>query len=287
MRLGGYFHADTLEELEPLCAELDAHGLSAIRAPGQLAQRSDEDCAAFGEKARQLDLHIGEAGFWQNLIDPDREAVAQRIQTVRTMLRKADLMGARCVVTLVGSKDPESPLAPHPDNFTDVARQEFREVCLRILDGLELKTCRYVIEPWVNTFFQKPDEILAFLQSVDHPSLGLHMDLMNMVTPETYYRTTELAHHAFDLLEPYIASVHAKDILWSYGKQRSVYQLDEVYVGDGVMDYDAYLQRLDRLDPDLTVYTEHYSTREEYQTALQRLRQAAKNAGARFLPRNP
>jgi len=95
MRLGGHFHADTLEELEPLCADLDAHGLSAIRAPGQLAQRSDDDCVAFGEKARQLGLNIGEAGFWQNLIDPDQEAVDQRIQTVRTLLRKADLMRAR------------------------------------------------------------------------------------------------------------------------------------------------------------------------------------------------
>ncbi len=33
MRLGGWYAAQSIEELEPLCDDLDCHGLSAIGAP--------------------------------------------------------------------------------------------------------------------------------------------------------------------------------------------------------------------------------------------------------------
>ena len=60
--------------------------------------------------------------------------------TVRRLLLKAEAMGCHCVVTLVGSKDPsDRALAPHPYMYTKACQNEFREVVLRILDGLELE----------------------------------------------------------------------------------------------------------------------------------------------------
>ena len=140
MRLGGYFNANCIEELEPLCEKLDAHGLSAISAPRNLYEMSEEEVAAFGECATQLGLVVGEGGFWENLMTDDGELRAGRIETVRGMLQEADAMGCHCIVTLVGTKDAsDDVLAPHPYMYSEQCKAEFREVVLRILDGLELR----------------------------------------------------------------------------------------------------------------------------------------------------
>ena len=52
MRLGGFYGADQVSELDGLCKDLDANGLSAISAPRRLADMSDQECVEFGEAAR-------------------------------------------------------------------------------------------------------------------------------------------------------------------------------------------------------------------------------------------
>jgi sugar phosphate isomerase/epimerase len=286
MRLGGYYSAERAEELEPLCRALDRHGLSAIPAPNRLAEMPDEECVAFGDAARGLGLVIGETGMWDNLmtLDPDRRR--ERIDRVRVLLRKADLMGCRCVVTLVGSGHPsDAPLAPDATMLSAVGARAFRDVVLRILDGLDLGCTRYGIEPWTNTFFYEPEDIAEFLSSVDHPSLGLHLDLVNMVSRGTYFDTTGLAQRTFALLPDRIVGAHLKDLRWDHAHM--VLKWDEVLVGDGVMDYAAYLGGLAELDPDLACFCEHLPTEADYAESFARVHAAAASAGLRFLPRSP
>ena len=227
---------------------------------------------------------VGEAGAWQNLMTDDAEMRSQRIETVRTMLRKADLMGCHCVVTLVGTKDPsDAPLAPHPYMFTNECKAEFREIVLRLLDGLDLQRTRYGIEPWNNTFFYRPEDTREFIDSVDHPAFGLHLDQMNMVAYEDFYNTTDLINRTFDLLADAVASVHLKDIAWDY--RHMFLKWDEVLIGDGVMDYDTYLKRLAELPPDTPCYCEHLPEERDYAVNFARLHRLADKAGVQFVRR--
>lgn len=287
MRLGAhYFGAATPEELERRCEKLDHYGLSAIPAPGKLAEMSDDEAAAYGVEARRLGLLVGESGFWQNLMTRDEDLRAQRIETVRTLLRKSEIMGCRCVVTLVGSDDPSgSALAPTGYMYSRQCRDEFRQIVLRILDGLDLPTTRYVIEPWLTSFFYLPDDIREFIDSVDHPAFGLHLDQMNMVSFETFFHTTELINYTFDLLADKVASVHLKDIAWDY--PHLMLKWDEVLIGDGVMDYDTYLKRLAALPADMPCFCEHWRSEEDYAANFERLHSLASKAGVKFLPRTP
>ena len=284
MRLGGYFNANCIEELEPLCGKLDAHGLSAISAPNHLYEMSEQEAAAFGECARQLGLVVGEAGFWENLMTDDRQLRAGRIETVRGMLQKAEAMGCHCMVTLVGTKDEsDHPLAPHPYMYSEQCQAEFREVVLRILDGLELRKTKYIVEPWHNTFFYQPEDIRQFIDSVGHPMFGLHLDQMNLVNQASFYDTTDLINRTFDLLADAVVSVHLKDIRCDF--THMFLKWDEVYIGDGVMDYQTYLQRLAELDPDMPCYCEHMSEERDYVLCFSRLHQLAEKAGVRFFSR--
>jgi sugar phosphate isomerase/epimerase len=201
------------------------------------------------------------------------------------MLVKADAMGCRSVVTLAGSKHPSGHvLAPHPGNFTDAYRGEFREFVLRVLDGLALASTKYIIEPWHNTFFYRPDDIAAFIVSVDHPSFGLHLDQMNMVDQAGYLDTTSLIDRTFDLLADHVVSVHLKDVLCDPGHLMLKY--DEVLIGEGVMDYETYMKRLAGLDEDVPCYTEHLPGEQAYIDNTRRAHAAAERVGVAFRRRS-
>jgi sugar phosphate isomerase/epimerase len=289
MRLGGLsgaYAASTLEELEALCPELDRLGLSAIPAPWGLAEMSDADCVPFGEAARDLGLVIGEAGMWENLMTRDPDLRDARIQRVRTLLHKADLIGCECVVTLVGSTDPsDDPLAPDPAMLRDDGMRAFREVVERILDGITPERTRYGIEPWRTSLFFQPEDIAAFLDEVGHPTLGLHLDLVNMVDRLTYFDTAGLAARTFALLSDLIVGVHLKDLRWDHAYMSLKW--DEVSIGDGVVDLAAVLGGLARLDPNLACFCEHLPTQADFETSFARLHDIAAENGLRFDTRIP
>jgi sugar phosphate isomerase/epimerase len=285
MRLGGHcYTAQNVAELESLCEKLDAHGLSATTAPWKLAEMTADQAAGFGERARQLGLVIGEAGMWGNLLTDNPELRDQRIGQTRKMLLQADVMGCHCVVTLVGTKHPgDSPLAMHRDNYGEACRREFREIVLRILDGLDLRHTKYVIEPWHNTFFYQPEEIRVFLDSVGHPAFGLHLDQMNLVSQATFFRTTELINRTFDLLADKVFAVHLKDIRQDINHM--FLKWDEVRIGEGVMDYDTYLKRLAKLPVDTPCFCEHFSSEADYIASFVTLHKLAAKAGVGFFRR--
>ncbi len=286
MRLGGYAHAvEGLDGLPQLLIALDRQGLSTIPAPhGLLTTGTLEDCAAFGAVASAHDLVIGEAGMWANLLTRDHAEQDRRIALVRRMLVHADHMGCRCVVSLVGSRQPDArPLPFHPPNYGAAAAADFREVVLRILDGLHLTRTRYAIEPWHNTFFCEPEAIRGFIDAVDHPSFALHLDQMNLVSQGSYCDTTTLIETTFRLLKDRIVAVHLKDI--RQDASHMFLKLDEVPIGDGVLDYDAYLAHLARLPTDTPCFCEHLAEERLYAQNFARLHARADAAGTPFLRR--
>jgi sugar phosphate isomerase/epimerase len=286
MRLGCVpFAPQTIGELEPFCEKADVYGLSAIPAPKTTGDMTDDEAVAFGERARSLGLVVGEAGYWENLLTDDLELRAHRIQRLRTIMRKADLMGSRSTNTLVGTKDKsDRALFPHPYLFTDDCKREFRDIVLRALDGLDLKTTRYGVEPWYTSFFYQPDDIRAFIDSVGHPRFGVHLDQGNMICHATFYKTTAMIEHTFALLADYAVSVHIKDLHWE-GAHFGL-RWNEVPIGEGTMDIRTYLRHLSRLDPDITCYCEHFTDERDYAVNFARLHYLARQVNTRFLPRD-
>ena len=291
MRLGGadgHFIAASIDDLEPLCETLDTYGLSTIIAPGTINDMPDSRLAAYGTKAAELNLIIGETFYFANMLDADPAARTEHIQNVRALLDKAKRLGCKSVITLTGTNHPcGNPTAPHPTDpymYSDAAKADFREVVLRIVDGLDLTNVKYIIEPWNNTFFYEPETIAAFLDSVDHPMVGLHLDQMNMVHQSTYYHTTDLINRTFDLLAEKVFSVHLKDICITRGPGDFV-AFKEVLIGDGSMDYQTYLARLADLPADTPCYCEHLGTEAEYALNFARLHHIAKKVGVNFVRR--
>jgi len=79
--------------------------------------------------------------------------------------------------------------------------------------------------------------LVAFLQAVDRENLFVNFDPANMIL----YGAGEPLP-ALELLGPYVRSVHCKDAVWS--DQRGVTWGEEVPLGEGDVDMEAYLRTL-------------------------------------------
>jgi hypothetical protein len=74
------------------------------------------------------------------------------------------------------------------------------------------------------------------------------------MTPRTYFDTGALIRECFAKLGPWIVSCHAKDIVL---REEAALHLDEVQIGEGNLDYRAYLAELDRLPREVPLMLEH------------------------------
>ena len=268
----------SVEDLDDITPQLDRYGLSAIGAPGALWTWNPDDCAAFGERARELGVLVGEANFNGNLMAADPALVDERIKDIRRALQNADVMQCRTLHILPGTKDPDGGmLTPHPDMFTDTYKAELREVVLRIMDGLGLRYTRFLIEPFNHSFFYQPEDIREFFDAVDHPRVGFQLDVVNMIAMDTYFDTTSLIHRTFDLLGEYVYSAHVKDLQWDHG--HLTLKWDEVLIGEGTLDLATYLQRLNELDPDTPCYCEHLPDEASYAHNFAKVHEVAEQNG--------
>jgi sugar phosphate isomerase/epimerase len=273
-----FFRAERTAELYNLAEKLDRYGLGAIPAPIRTAEMTDEECIVFGEKAASLDIVISEVHFLKNLMAPDPETRRRRVEEGRALLRKSDLLRARCLLGFAGSADPRDSIAvPAAYNYTDAFKSELRELVLRVLDGVELEWTKYGLEASPKSFFYGVEGCAELISAVDHPDFGIHLDMMNMVSQDTYFTTTTLIEQTFAVLGDKIFAAHLKDISWDWEYQ--FLKFDECMVGDGDMDYEAFLKHLANMDPDFPCMCEHLEVESDFITSFERLHSLADALG--------
>jgi sugar phosphate isomerase/epimerase len=122
--------------------------------------------------------------------------------------------------------------------------------------------------------------MLALIESVDHPNLGVHLDIVNMTSHGNFYATGSLVERAFRLLSKHVVSVHLKDIAWDGG--HFGLRWNEVLIGDGSFDVATYVRHAATLAPDMTCYCEHLPEERDYAVNFARLHHLAAASGLAF-----
>jgi sugar phosphate isomerase/epimerase len=275
VRLGGPVF-DGSEDPDRWVAALRKLGYSAAYCPLDGAA-DGATVRAYAEAARAAGILIAEVGAWSNPLSPDREARGAALALCRERLRLADEIGARCCINIAGSRSEQWD-GPHPDNLTEDTFDLVVETVRDIIDFVRPQRTYYALEPMPWTYPDSVGAYLGLIRAIDRPQFGVHLDPVNLISsPQRYYGNTGLIRECFKALGPYIRSCHAKDIRLS-GKL--TVHLDEVRPGLGGLDYHAYLQELDGLDPDMPLMLEHLATPEEYAAAASYVRGVAEEVGA-------
>jgi sugar phosphate isomerase/epimerase len=278
IRLGGpVFNAG--EDPEAIALAHRTLGYRAAYCPG-VTLDNDTRIGDISKAFAKHDVVIAEVGRWCNLMDADPEKRKANLKAVTDGLALADAVGALCCVDIAGSFNPDVWYGPHPDNLTRKFFDAAVENARKIIDAVKPKRAKFCYEMMGWAIPDSPDSYAELIKAVDRDAFAVHLDLCNLVnSPARFYRNAALVSECFDKLGPWIVSCHAKDLAWDV--EMNVH-FREVPVGQGKMDYTAYLRSLAGLDHEAPLMIEHCANEQEYDKARKAILDVGAKTGVRF-----
>lgn len=252
-------------------------GYTAAYLPN-LDNTPEDVVIAHRDAAARHNILIAEVGAWSNPISPNVEKRTAGLAICKRRLATAELVGARCCVNIVGSRNPTKWDGPHRDNLTQETFDMIVQCVREIIDAVKPTRTFYTLEtmPWI--WPDSADAYLRLIRAIDRKQVAVHFDPVNLINcPARAYDTTSLIRECFAKLGPLIKSCHGKDITL---QEKLTVHLDECRPGTGVLDYAAFLRGLGALDADTPLMLEHLPPDEaEYRAAADHIRAVAAREG--------
>ncbi len=192
-------------------------------------------------------------GYWQCMVHPDASERKKAVRTIQEALRVAADLGARGIDTGPGSLNATGPWNPHPDNWDPVCRDRVIECLKACAPAAEDHGVYLSLEGHQVTVLESAEAVKEILDAVGSRWLRSDLDPANWIDLRSVFRTTEAIHHMFDVLGDHIVSGHAKDIRLN---NAHVIHMPTDAPGTGMLDFKAYIQRMEALDPDYPLIVE-------------------------------
>jgi sugar phosphate isomerase/epimerase len=275
--------------LLPSWEKIDVEAARRVRAAGFCGasiffnRPLETDLAAVGKLKAALDeagLAVAQAnGWYEVLVNPDEGLRAEGIRGVQALCRIGRILDAPSVYVRPGSLNPHGAWYPHPGNFT-------AEVFDRLVDSLK-KACRAAqeegellgLEGHVLSMLDTPRRVRDVLDAVGSPMLKFNIDAVNFFgTVHDVYEPRRVLNELVDLLGKDTIAGHMKDCAL---RDELVIHVDEVVIGEGNMDYDYLLPRMEQVCPDVYCIIEHLPD-EKIPQARAGLLRAAERVGVKF-----
>ena len=194
-------------------------------------------------------------GWYEVLVHPDDAVRAEGIRGVQALCRLGAALAAGSVYVRPGSLNPRGAWTPHPDNLSprtfDRLVDSLRAACaVAEQEGIPLALEGHVVSP-----LDSPQRMRAVLDAVGSPALKVNIDPVNFIgTVPDVYDTRPVLNALFDLLGKDIAAAHLKDCVL---EDHLVVHITEVMPGDGTLDYNLLLNRMQQDCPRGYALIEH------------------------------
>ncbi len=237
-----------------------ALGLGAVVFPLDYTAEP-EKIREYVEAAKREDLIIAEVGIWKNILAEDLKEREEATAYAIGQLQLADAIGARCCVNIAGAVIGKRWDGPAKENFSKETWQRTVESIQHIVDVVQPKHTKYTIEPMPWMIPSGPEEYLKLLEDINRPSVGVHLDIVNMINcPQRFFFQESFMQECFEKLKGKICSCHLKDIRL---KEEYTFQLEEVACGEGALNIELYTQ-LAAKEQDMPMIIEHLDSDEKY-----------------------
>ena len=210
-------------------------------------------------------------GYWQPLIHPDEATRRVAVRTLQEAIRLAADLGARAVLTGPGTLNKRFAALPDDQRrwgaWWPDRRNHGPEPTARLIDSLreaihaaERHGVLISLECHVISTLDSPERAREVIQSIGSPLLTVNIDPVNFIgsIPE-FHASRERLEHVEDVLDPYIVSGDAKDILLD---DPVVVHLKEMPAGEGELDFATFLRRFEAACPDGFLHLEHFPLEE-------------------------
>lgn len=284
IRLGGHGLPVGTDDPFAFARAHSAFGYGAAYVPSSLTMADGKLLADWEKAFVAEDVVLAEIGIWRSLSSPDPAERKANMDFAAEKLAVADALGARCAVTYIGTRRAKAPYFESiPENFTADAFDEAVATCRELIDRVKPTRTTFALEMMQYSLPDSVDGYVDLIRAVDRPACGAHFDPVNFVmTPRTYWNTGALIRECFAKLGEWVVSCHAKDVI-NVHHTASV-EMAEIQIGEGVLDYRAYLSELSRLPREVPLMLEHLDD-PAYAVARDRIFAAGDVAGVTFAKR--
>lgn len=198
-------------------------------------------------------------GYWQPLMQPDETIRKKAARTLQEALRVAGELGARGIDTGPGSMSPTGPWNPHPDNWNPKLLEQLIKSLKECVKAAEDNQVYLSLEGHQLVCLESAEVTKMVLDEVKSEWVRSDLDPANWITLKTIYRTGEAIDHMFDVLGKHIVSGHVKDITI---ENRHTLYMPTCSAGKGLLDFAAYIRRMEALSPEYPLIVEGSSESE-------------------------
>ena len=189
--------------------------------------------------ARQITMTAISGTF--NMIHPDRRRRQEGLRRLRVLAEACPRMDTHIITLCTGTRDPDNMWRTHPDNDSPAAWADLVDSLEEALSLTEKLDVQLAFEPETANVVDSADKASLLLRKMRSPRLKVVIDPANLFRRGDIFRMCAILDEAFDLLAEDLVLAHAKDFVQYEGEIR------HVAAGTGLLDYDYYLDWLQRI----------------------------------------
>ena len=251
-----------LPSTPPAITAADAQRARELGFTGSSVQLGDPDTYSIDEFRRVGDLLSAEGltvaqanGQYPSLISLDPAIRQAGIDGMKRHMQAALALRAETLYIRPGGLNPVGPWYPHPDHHQDQAFDRAVESIAAIAEAAEVEGISLAVEGHVLSVLDRPERIADLLRRIPTQALGFNLDPVNFIgSIWDAWDPTPVYARLLAASRGRIRAAHWKDYRL---EDRLVLHIEEVPLGQGVIDHAAWLTALNEIAPHAWVLIEH------------------------------
>ena len=194
-------------------------------------------------------------GPYPCIISPDESVRQAGVAQARDIVRLAAKMGVPGSGVRPTSLNPRGDWWPHPDNYAPETEDRLVKSLKEIIATADDFGVDIILETHQTSTLNSAQSIQRIIERTESKRVKVNLDPANFMGDlQTAFNPAPTINELFALLEPYIDTVHVKDV---YVEDHFLVHISETIIGTGIMDLDTVLRRAYNAQPDGYVIIEH------------------------------
>ena len=194
-------------------------------------------------------------GPYPCIISRDESVRQAGVAQARDIVKLAAKMGVPGSGVRPTSLNPRVDWWPDPDNYAPETEDRLVKSLKEIIATADDFGVDIILETHQTSTLNSAQSIQRIIERTESKRVKVNLDPANFMGDlQTAFNPAPTINELFDLLEPYIDTVHVKDV---YVEDHFLVHISETVIGTGIMDLDTVLRRAYNAQPDGYVIIEH------------------------------
>ena len=213
------------------------------------------------------------------LVSSDEKVRKDTISFVKKMCGLSVKLGCPSTYLRPGSMNENGAWLPHSENHTEKVFDRLIDSTRQICNVAESEGMILILEGGYVSPVYSAKRVKDFFEGVGSKNLKFNQDPVNFLSSlEQAYNTKEFLEEFFTLLGEYTISADLKDFKVV---DSLMFQLEEEYLGKGMMDQVYFLKRMQEICPDAQILVEHIP-REKFKPSFDAVMNYSEQAGIKW-----